>query len=129
VLVLAAPCAAGVVAQPRVSPEAVAAFVVLCLLSSATYLINDVRDREADRAHPRKRRRPVAAGDLPARGAVCSVAMMALTAFALAMAVGPTLAAVGGGYLVVTATYSLWLRRVVVADIVTIAAGFTPANE
>lgn len=124
VLVLAAPCAAGVLAQPRVASDVVAAFVVFCLLASATYLINDVRDRDADRAHPRKRKRPVAAGELSPRAAIASAAVMALTGIALAAAVAPLLAAVGCGYLAMTATYSLWLRRVVVADIVAIAAGF-----
>jgi decaprenyl-phosphate phosphoribosyltransferase len=124
VLLLAAPCAAGAVAQPRVAAEVVATFVVFCLLSGATYLINDVRDREEDRNHPRKRTRPVAAGELSPRAAVWAAAVMALTGIALAIAVRPALAAVGCGYLILTATYSLWWRRIVVADIVAIAAGF-----
>ena len=123
-LVLAAPCAAGVVAQPRVAVEVVAAFVVFCLLSSATYLVNDVRDREEDRLHSRKRRRPVAAGELSPRAAVWGAAVMALTGIAIALAVRPALAAVACAYLAVTASYSLWWRHIVVADIVAIAAGF-----
>jgi len=123
-LVLAAPCAAGVVTQPRVAAEVAAAFVVFCLLSSATYLINDVRDREQDRLHPRKRNRPVAAGELSPRAAVWTAAVLGLTGLAMAMAVRPALFGVGCGYLALTASYSLWWRRVVVADIVAIAAGF-----
>ncbi len=124
VLVLAAPCAAGVIASPAVAVEVLAAFVAFCLLSSATYLINDVRDREEDRAHPRKRMRPVAAGELSPRAAVSAAAVMALAGLSIAIAVRPALAALGLGYLAMTAGYSLWLRRVVVADIVVIAAGF-----
>lgn len=104
---LAAPCAAGVVAQPRVAVEAMAAFVVFCLLSSATYLINDVRDCEEDRVHSSKRTRPVAAGELSPRAAVWSAAVMALTGIAIAFAVRPALAAAGCIYLVFTASYSL----------------------
>jgi decaprenyl-phosphate phosphoribosyltransferase len=123
-LVLAAPCAAGVVARPGVAIEVVAAFVVFCMLSSATYLINDVRDREQDRRHPRKRARPVASGALSSRAAVAIALGLALVGLAVATAVRPALGAVGCGYLVLTASYSLWWRRVVVADIVAVAAGF-----
>ena len=69
-LVLAAPCAAGVIDRPLVAAQVAGAFVVLCLVSSATYLVNDVRDREQDRRHPRKRSRPVAAGELSPRAAL-----------------------------------------------------------
>ncbi len=55
-LVLAAPCAAGVIDRPQVAAQVAGAFLVLCMVSSATYLVNDVRDREQDRRHPRKRR-------------------------------------------------------------------------
>ncbi len=123
-LVLAAPCAAGVATRPQVAVEVVAAFVVFCLLSSATYLINDVRDREQDRHHPRKRLRPVAAGELSPRAALWAAAVMALAGVALATAVRPALGAVACGYLALTASYSLWWRRVIVADIVAIAGGF-----
>jgi decaprenyl-phosphate phosphoribosyltransferase len=124
VLVLAAPCAAGVATRPQVALEVVAAFVVFCLLSSATYLSNDVRDREQDRHHPRKRLRPVAAGELSPRTALWAAAVMALAGVALATAVRPALGAVACGYLALTASYSLWWRRVIVADIVAIAGGF-----
>ncbi len=124
VLVLAAPCAAGVIAQPQVAVEVLAAFVVFCLLSSATYLLNDVRDLEQDRLHPRKRARPLAAGELSPRAAVSAAAVMGLAGLALASVVSPALGAVGCVYLLLTASYSLLWRRVVVADIAAIAAGF-----
>jgi decaprenyl-phosphate phosphoribosyltransferase len=123
-LVLAAPCAAGVLAQPRVAVEVLAAFVAFCLLSSTTYLINDVRDREQDRRHPRKRTRPIAAGELSPRSAMWAAGVMGLAGVAIATAVRPELGVLGFGYLALTASYSLWWRRVVVADIVAIAAGF-----
>jgi decaprenyl-phosphate phosphoribosyltransferase len=122
--VLAAPAAAGVIDRPLVAAQLVGAFVVLCLLSSATYLVNDVRDRDQDRLHPRKRSRPVAAGELSPRAALRSAAAMALLGLALATAIDPKLAVLGCGYLALTVSYSLWWRGVVVLDILVIAAGF-----
>ena len=107
-LVLAAPCAAGVIDQPLIAAQVVGAFLVLCLLSSATYLVNDVRDREQDRLHPRKRSRPVASGELSPGAALRVAAVLAFVGIGSAL----------------TASYSLWLRRVVVLDILAIAAGF-----
>jgi decaprenyl-phosphate phosphoribosyltransferase len=123
-LVLAAPLAAGAIDWPGVPAQVAGAFLALCMLSSATYLFNDVRDREQDRVHPRKRTRPIAAGELSPRVAVVAGAVLAIAGLGLAAAVTPGLAAVGAGYLAVTMSYSLWWRRVVVADIVAIAAGF-----
>jgi len=123
-LVLAAPCAAGLIGRPEVAVRAAGAFVVLCMLSGATYLVNDVRDRDQDRLHPRKRMRPVAAGELSPRAALWLAGALALVGIAGASAITPGLGAVACGYLALTASYSLWWRRVVVADILAIAAGF-----
>jgi decaprenyl-phosphate phosphoribosyltransferase len=123
-LVLAAPCAAGVIDRPQVAAQVAGAFLVLCLISSATYLVNDVRDREQDRRHPRKRLRPVAAGELSPRAALLLAAVLAFVGIAAATAITPGLGVIACGYLALTASYSLWLRRVVVLDILAIAAGF-----
>ncbi len=123
-LVLAAPCAAGVIDRPQVALQVAGAFLVLCLLSSATYLVNDVRDREQDRRHPRKRSRPVAAGQVSPRMALSLASLLAFAGVAGATAITPGLGAVACCYLALTASYSLWLRRVVVLDILAIAAGF-----
>src|ERR1019366_5634386 len=77
-LVLAAPCAAGLIDRPLVAAQVAGAFVILCLLSSATYLVNDVRDREQDRLHPRKRLRPIAAGEISPRMAIRAAAILAI---------------------------------------------------
>ncbi len=121
---LAAPCAAGVIDRPLLAVRVVGAFLVLCLLSSATYLVNDVRDREQDRRHLHKRSRPVAAGELSPRAALLVAAALALVGVVAATAITPGLGVVACGYLALTASYSLWLRHVVVADILVIAAGF-----
>jgi decaprenyl-phosphate phosphoribosyltransferase len=123
-LVLAAPLAAGAIAWSGVPERVLGAFVVLCMISSATYLVNDVRDREQDRVHPRKRRRPIAAGELSVRAALSAAVILAVAGLALAALITPGLAAVGAGYLAVTLSYSLWWRKVVVIDILAIAAGF-----
>jgi decaprenyl-phosphate phosphoribosyltransferase len=123
-LVLAAPLAAGAIDWSGVPERVAGAFVALCMISSATYLFNDVRDREQDRLHPRKRRRPVAAGELSVRAALIAGCLLAAGGLALAAIITPGLAAVGAGYLALTLTYSLWWRHVVVIDILVIAAGF-----
>src|SRR5687768_350877 len=66
--------------QPK-NLRALAAFGVFCLLSSGVYLLNDVLDREADRVHPEKRRRPVAAGELPVAVAVTAAIVLLALAF------------------------------------------------
>ena len=123
-LVLAAPCAAGVLGERLVAAQVAGAFVAMCLLSSATYLLNDVRDRTQDRLHPHKRTRPIAAGELPVRAALVAAAAMAAAGLALASAIDPKLGALGCAYLGLTVAYSMWLRRVIVADLLAIAAGF-----
>ena len=123
-LVLAAPLAAGAIDWPGVPGQVLGAFAALCMLSSATYLFNDVRDRAQDRVHPRKRTRPVAAGELSPRAALAAGAILVVAGLALAAAVTPGLAAVGAGYVALTLSYSLWWRKVVVADILAISGGF-----
>jgi decaprenyl-phosphate phosphoribosyltransferase len=123
-LVLAAPSAAGVIDRPAVAAQVAGAFVVLCLLSSATYLLNDVRDRDQDRRHPLKRARPVAAGELAPRSAVLASGAMALAGVSLAGAIDWKLGALACGYLALTASYTLRWRNVVGLDILAIAAGF-----
>ena len=91
---------------------------------SATYLVNDVRDREQDRRHARKRLRPVAAGELAPLGAMRLAAVMAILGVGLAAGVRPSLSTVAIGYLTLTTSYSLWWRHIVVADVLAVAAGF-----
>lgn len=124
VLVAAAPCAAGAIARPEIALHVAMAFSAFCLLASSTYLINDVRDVEQDRLHPRKRLRPVAAGELAPRAALLVGGLMAFAGMTLAWVTAPTLAAVAIAYLAITVTYSVWWRRIVALDILAIASGF-----
>lgn len=125
VLVFAAPAAAGVLTSPDALWRTVLAFVAFSLAASGTYCINDAQDREADRRHPRKCRRPVAAGIVPVRVAWGAGAAFAVGGVALAaLTVGGPLALAVAGYLVLTTSYSTWLKHVAIVDIAAISAGF-----
>ena len=123
-LVIAAPGAAGALGSDDVPARVLTACVAFCLISAGIYALNDVRDRNEDRAHPRKRLRPVAAGELSPRSALRIAALLAIAGVALGTAIAPGLGALACVYLALTASYSLWLRRVAVLDIVVVAAGF-----
>jgi 4-hydroxybenzoate polyprenyltransferase len=103
---------------------ALAAFAIFCGLSGAVYLVNDASDMERDRLHPLKRRRPVASGDLP-RGIAIAVAVALLVAslaaaFGLSWRFGLAAAAYGG----LLVAYSLWLKSMVILDVLTVSMGF-----
>ena len=123
-LVFAAPLAAGSIFQPDVFWPSVAAFVAFCLMSSATYLLNDVRDVGADRAHPTKRERPVARGDLSVGLALGVAGALAIIAMAIAFAVNLGLAGVLLAYALFTTSYSLFLKHEPVIELALLAMGF-----
>jgi len=123
-LLLAAPAAAGSLTDLGAVSTVALAIVAFCMLSSATYLLNDVRDREQDRCHPNKRSRPVACGALAPRHALALAVGLALTGLGISALVRWQLALLGLAYLVLTASYSLWWRRLIGLDILAIAGGF-----
>ena len=125
ILVIAAPLAAGILLQPPVLLRVAIAFVVMCLASSAIYLLNDLLDVEADRAHPKKRFRPIASGRLPVP--------LAWVAFVVLVILAPVLALVYGTfgfftivvlYIALQVSYCVWLKHVVVLDLVIVSSGF-----
>jgi decaprenyl-phosphate phosphoribosyltransferase len=125
VLVFAAPGAAGVLDNWPELGKAMLAFVAFCLASSGVYLWNDALDVDADRRHPRKRFRPVAAGVVSPRLAEVVGTVLAVASFGVAAATGRwQTVAVVGVYIVTTMLYSAWLKHVAVVDLVTIASGF-----
>jgi decaprenyl-phosphate phosphoribosyltransferase len=124
VLVIAAAGAAGALSHDDVPLRVGLAFIAFCLIASGVYAINDVRDAAEDRRHPRKRRRPVAAGELEPRTALILGAGLIVCGLGLCLAIRPLLLAVGAGYVVLTISYTLLWRRVVVLDVVAIACGF-----
>jgi decaprenyl-phosphate phosphoribosyltransferase len=123
-LVLAAPGAAGILTRPEVPGRLAVTFAAFCALSSSTYLLNDLHDRDEDRRHARRRLRPIAAGTVSARLALIAAIALALGGLGLALVIGPWLAAVGLAYLLLTGSYTLWWRSVAVADLAAIACGF-----
>ena len=100
------------------------AFGVFCVLSSAVYLCNDIVDRDADRAHPVKRKRPVAAGEITVGTAGAVAVVLAIGGLGGAVALGIPFAAVASTYLFMNLAYSLALKRVVIVDVMLVAAGF-----
>jgi len=100
------------------------AVLAFCALSGAVYAFNDVRDVEADRAHPTKRRRPIASGALSERAALRWAAALAAAALAGCLAVRWQLAALAAAYLAQNVLYSVGLKRVAFVDIALIASGF-----
>ncbi len=104
--------------------RAALAVFAFCLLSGAVYAYNDVRDVEADRAHPRKRSRPIAAGQLGLGAAQVLAASLAVVALGLTAALSWQTAAWAAGYLALNLAYSLALKHVAFVDVLLIAAGF-----
>ena len=123
-LVFAAPLAAGSIFQPEVLLPSIGAFIVFCLASSATYLINDIRDIEADRAHPTKQHRPIAADRLSVRVAVVTSVVLVIIALVLAWWISLPLLGVTVAYVVFTLAYSLTLKHEPVIELALLALGF-----
>jgi 4-hydroxybenzoate polyprenyltransferase len=104
--------------------RACGAFAAFCLVSSATYLLNDVYDRNADRMHPVKRNRPIASGALPVSTAVIASILLFLVGLGGAFLLSWKLMAVLLGYLVLTVAYSVKLKHIVILDVLVLAVGF-----
>jgi decaprenyl-phosphate phosphoribosyltransferase len=100
------------------------AFVVFCMAASSIYLINDARDVEADRAHPTKQFRPIAAGVLPVGMAYGIATVLAVASLAIAWWVTPKLAFVMAVYLVIQLAYCFGLKHQAVLDICILSSGF-----
>jgi len=123
-LVLAVPAAAGALDDGGVIGATALAFVAFCLASAGTYLLNDVADRDADRLHPVKRRRPVAAGELSTATATPTAAALLAGACVVGWLADPGLGAVVAAYVALTTAYSRGLKHVAIFDIATVASGF-----
>lgn len=104
--------------------DAVMGFAFFSLAVSGMYLLNDVIDVERDRLHPVKRHRPVAAGRLPIGFAVTAAALLLAAGLAGSLALGPRFGRTTTAYVALTLTYSLFLKQVVLLDVVWIALGF-----
>jgi decaprenyl-phosphate phosphoribosyltransferase len=123
-LVAAAPLAAGRLFDAPVWWQTLVAFVAFCGLSGAAYLVNDAIDVESDRAHPRKRQRPIAAGDLPVRTALVVATVLGVAAIAAGTAVDRHLGILLLAYAALQVAYSVWLKHEPVLDLAVVSVGF-----
>ncbi len=122
-LVFAAPLFAFAIQWEAVL-KAVLAFFAFCMVASATYLINDLFDLAADRLHPVKRDRPLAAGRVSPAVARLAALLLMLGGVALSALLGGAMVAVVAGYLVLQALYNFWLKHVLIVDVMAVATGF-----
>lgn len=103
---------------------ALAAFAIFCGLSGAIYLFNDVADADKDRLHESKRLRPVASGALPVGAAIGFGVLLLAACLAAAFRLSPAFGLVALFYGALLTAYSLWLKHLVILDVLTVAAGF-----
>jgi 4-hydroxybenzoate polyprenyltransferase len=110
--------------RPDLLLRAAGGFLAFSLLAGTVYLLNDLRDVEQDRLHPKKRERPIASGRLPVPVARVAVVLLLLVVGALSIWLGSLFAAVAAAYLVMNFAYSHGLRDQVLLDVFFIALGF-----
>lgn len=110
--------------DPAQVMRATLGFGAFCLISSTGYLFNDMRDREADALHPKKRHRPLASGALPVNVAWVELVLTLLGGFALAWWLSPQFALVAALYFASTMSYTLYFKHQVILDIMFLALGF-----
>lgn len=125
VLVFAAPGAAGVLDEPDDLLKTCIAFVSFCLAASGIYLWNDLADVEADRLHPKKRQRPIAAGEVGLGTARVVATVLPLAALGVAALTGRwQTVAIVAVYIAITLVYTFRLKEEPIIDLLTVAAGF-----
>jgi 4-hydroxybenzoate polyprenyltransferase len=104
--------------------QVMTAFALFCVLSGTVYLVNDVVDREQDRKHPRKCKRPVASGALSPRTAIAAAVVIAPLGIAGCFALNMATGIVATAYLGLTLAYHFWLKHLVILDALAVAGGF-----
>jgi decaprenyl-phosphate phosphoribosyltransferase len=124
ILVATAPLAAGQLFAGSVLAKVGLTFVAFCLVSAAVYLVNDVRDVEEDRLHPRKRFRPIAAGELSPTTAIALAVVTAALGLTLGFLVAIPLGITLVVYLGLQILYSAFLKHLPVVDLAMVASGF-----
>ncbi|HYM82178.1 MAG TPA: decaprenyl-phosphate phosphoribosyltransferase [Candidatus Limnocylindria bacterium] len=110
--------------EPELVTRALCGFVAFSLLAGTVYLLNDLKDLEADRLHPRKQRRPLASGRLPVWVAAAAIVPLLAIVALLSIWLGTGFVVVASIYLASTLAYTLWLKHQVLLDVFVIATGF-----
>ncbi len=101
-------------------------FVAFCLCASSVYVLNDLVDRESDRRHPRKCRRPLASGEVSAHAALGVAGVLMVSSFALSFSLLPwQFNAIFATYFALTNLYSFWLKRKIMIDVLLLASLYT----
>ncbi len=100
------------------------AFIVFCMVSSGGYLINDVMDRKKDALHPVKKFRPIAAGKVPVALAVILGLFLLIGSSLAGFRIDSAFGFLITFYMIMTVSYSLWLKRIIILDVLVIASGF-----
>ena len=123
-LVFAAILFSAKLTDPTAMLHAVGAFLAMSFASSATYIFNDVADREKDRLHPRKRSRPIASGEVSVTLGIFLGVVLLVLAACIAISVNAWVLAMIGFYLLIQVAYNGWLKQMAIADVFVIASGF-----
>lgn len=113
------------VLNPTLTARALGAFIAFSLMASGTYLFNDLMDLEADRAHPTKRHRPFASGALSIRWGQVLIPMLVAAGLIIGWFLSTPFLVVLIGYTVITLTYTLLLKRLVLVDVLVLAGLYT----
>ncbi len=111
--------------EPELLFHAILAFLAFGLCASSAYILNDLLDLSADRHHPSKRNRPLAAGELPIKYGMLSVPLLLILAFLLASLLPSPFTSLLAAYYLITTAYSLWLKRMLIVDVLTLAGLYT----
>jgi 4-hydroxybenzoate polyprenyltransferase len=123
-VVLAALFFAGVANNSQSVLLALAAAGVFCLLSSAIYTLNDIIDREQDKKHPLKKSRPLASGEISIAQATIFLVALTILGFLGARIIGQHLFMISALFFILNVLYSIWLKHIVILDVMAIALGF-----
>ena len=99
-------------------------FLVFCLLASAVYIFNDIKDIEVDRLHPKKRNRPIASGKLPIPIAYAEAGVLLAITLPAAYLLSPIFFLICLTYLLTNLAYSQWLKHIPILDVLILASGF-----
>lgn len=110
--------------EPRAIADSLLAFAAFCAASSATYLLNDLRDANEDRLHPQKRFRPIASGELGAATALAAIGLLYATALGFSLLLPRSFIAVLAAYVAANVAYSMGLKRLVLLDVLLLSSGF-----
>ena len=124
IFVFAALLFSGQMLDTRLFLHAVVAFAAFSLVSSSIYILNDIIDRKKDREHPVKCKRPIAAGKIPLVGSICLSGGVFVTGIMLGLVITKSLLYILLTYAAINIAYSLYLKHMVIIDVMTIAAGF-----